>query len=323
VKEGDVPRLLLIAVAVVVISAAIPTEPGAEPAGSITAFVSIPPQQYVVDRIGGTHVTTEVLVAPGQSPHSFDATPKQMVALAESRVYFAIGLPFERELLARIKELHPDLEIVDMGRGVPRRKLEERAEHGTARGDPHRTSGDRAEHGPEEGHGDEAHGNTDPHIWLSPRLARIQARNVLVALVEIDPVHADDYRSNYASLLGDLNELDGEIAEALAPVRGRTIYVFHPAFGYLTDAYGLKQIAVETEGSEPSARDLARLIEEARRDGVRVIFVQPQFAPKSAAAVAREIGGAVVPIDPLAYDYLANLRTMASLIRKALAPEER
>jgi zinc transport system substrate-binding protein len=286
----------------VTLVAALATATSAEEQGAIRAFAGIPPIQYAVDRIGGAHVETSVLVPPGQSPHSFDATPRQMVALAESRVYFAVGLPFERELLARIEGLDPDLTVVDTGRGVPRRTFEER--------------GHEEEHGDALEHPDTA--PTDPHIWLSPRLFRVQARNVLLALSAIDPEHEDDYRENYEKLIIDLNALDAEIGQALAPVRGRAVYVFHPAFGYLTDAYGLTQVAVETGGSEPSARELAVLIRRAREDGVRVIFVQPQFATKSAEAVAREIGGAVVPIDPLAYDYLKNLRDMAGRIQSAL-----
>lgn len=317
-KEADMVPHVLLAIALLATSVTGAADPGEGPVDGLRVFVSIPPQQYVVDRIGGAHVATEVLIAPGQSPHSFDATPKQMVALAESRVYFAIGLPFERELLSRIAELNPDLVIVDMGRGVPRRSLDrhpdDQSEHGHGAIDPASGGHDR---------GDTTRGLTDPHIWLAPRLVRIQARNVLDALVDLDPAHADDYRTNLERLLADLNDLDAEITEVLAPVRGRTVYVFHPAFGYLTDAYGLNQVAVETGGSEPSARELARLIERAGRDSVRVIFVQPQFAAKSAEAVAREIGGAVVPIDPLAYDWLTNLRDMAARIREALEHSRR
>jgi len=311
-------RAALITIALVAAAA-----PGADADdGTIRAFVGIPPAQYVVDRIGGSHVATEVLVPPGQSPHSFDATPRQMVALAESRVYFAIGLPFERELLEGIEELNPNLVVVDMGRGVARRPLGGRDDEETGR-PAHEHGGDEDGY-PPHGHrdGDDAAGLSDPHIWLAPRPLGLQAANVCEALTDLDPAHAAEYRANLEALRADLSDLDHGLAETLAPLRGRTVYVFHPAFGYFTDAYGLTQVAVETGGSEPSARELAELIERAGEDGVRVIFVQPQFSAKSAEAVAREIGGVVVPIDPLAYDAAANLRTMAERIRAALAPDE-
>jgi zinc transport system substrate-binding protein len=314
----------MLAIAMLATLAASLVDQSAASDGIPRVFVGIPPQQYLVDRIAGTYVTTEVLVAPGQSPHSFDATPRQMVALAESRAYFAIGLQFERELITKIMELNPDLTIVDMGRGVPRRPIEG-DEEDPASGDTG-SEPDGSEHGGSANgheHGRAAGGLADPHIWLAPRLLAIEAENAAEALMALDPTHAADYRANLDALLADLNDLDRELAGALAPVREKTVYVFHPAFGYFTDAYGLKQVAVETGGSEPGARDLARLVEEARRDGVRVIFVQPEFATKSAEAVAREIGGAVVPIDPLAYDVIANLRTIARRIRAALIPEDR
>lgn len=297
------------------------------PSGEFKTFVSIPPQQYLVDRIGAPYVTTGVLVAPGRSPHSFDLTPRQMVALVESRAYFTIGLPFEREIIERIETLSPQLTIVDVGRGVPRRNLAEydseggsgRLEAGTSTHEHGAPAGplDRRDH---QDHAEEEPGGTDPHIWLAPALLKLEARNVFEALTELDPGHAAEYGANLAELVDELDALDAEIAEALAPIRGRTIYVFHPAFGYFADAYGLEQVAVETGGSEPGPRDLATLVERAKKDGVRVIFVQPQFASSSAKAVAREIGGAVVPIDPLAYDCLNNLRTVASRIHEALLP---
>lgn len=311
------PRVLL-AIAVLAVSVA-GSAAGEETAVSLSAFVGIPPAQYVVERIGGTRVATQVLVPPGQSPHSFDATPRQMVALAESDVYFAIALPFERELLTKIEELNPSLAVVDMGHGVPRRRFASDYHEEDRHEDSQRGNGTDE---PEHEHVAPAT-LPDPHIWLAPRLLRLQAANVAEALVELDPAGADGYRSNLDGLLTDLDALDRELTEALDPVRGRAIYVFHPAFGYFADAYGLTQVAVETGGSEPSARELAELIERAREDDVRVIFVQPQFASKSAEAVARAIDGVVVPIDPLAYDALTNLRRMAHLMREALTPVAR
>jgi len=243
--------------------------------------VCIDPLAYLVERIGGQLVDTSVLVAPGQDPHTYEPTPGQMARLAESRLYFAIGLPFENRLLPRIRELSSDLTVVDAGRGVARR-------------------------------------GGDPHIWMSPRLARTIAGNVCDALVAADPRNTAAYRAGLDSLLADLDALDAEIAAALKPLRGRSIYVFHDAFGYFADAYGMRQVAIETGGREPGPRHVAELIESAKADGVRVIFVQPQFSTMSAEAIAREIGGAVVRFDPLARDYIVNLRQAAMTVRDAL-----
>jgi zinc transport system substrate-binding protein len=113
--------------------------------------------------------------------------------------------------------------------------------------------------------------------------------------------------------------VDAELEETLRPLRGGILFVFHPAFGYFAEEYGLEQAAIEVEGHEPGPRELEKIISRAKERGVRVIFVQPQFSKKSAEAVARSIGGAVIPIDPLAYDWLDNLKRIGEKVRQGLS----
>ena len=153
---------------------------------------------------------------------------------------------------------------------------------------------------------------------MSPPLIRIQAANIADALQRADSTHAAVYRRGLATFLRDVDATHLRIQTALAPYQGQSFYVFHPAFGYLGDSYGLTQVAVEIEGKEPTPKQLAGLIKRARADGVRVIFVQPQFAERNARTVAKAIGGAVVPMNPLSRDYLANLERMAEALREAL-----
>ena len=164
----------------------------------------------------------------------------------------------------------------------------------------------------------ETSAHRDPHIWLSPPLLARLARNTAMALAAADPEGREQYQANLESYLERARATDRRIAALLAPLEGAPLFVFHPAFGYFADTYGLVQIAVETEGKEPSPRALTALIKHARQAGARVIFVQPQFDRKSAEAVAQGIGGAVVPLDPLARDVLANLEAMASAVDDAL-----
>jgi zinc transport system substrate-binding protein len=289
--------------------------PGQVKAGGqrIRVFVSIPPQAYLVERIGGERVQVEVLVKPGQSPHTFEPTPQQMASLAEAEVFFRIGVEFENTLMPRIESTMERLEVVDCREGVRLRRMEE---HGH---DEHREEGDDTGTPEEDAHqaGEEQEG-TDPHIWLSVRNAIRIAGTMREALVRLDPAGSDAYDRGLGELVDDLEALDRRITEILAPVAGKPFFVFHPSFGYFADDYGLEQIAVETGGTEPSARQLAGLIEEARERGVRVIFVQPQFSRVSAETVAAEIGGAVVPIDPLARDYIKNLELMARAVEEGL-----
>ena len=277
-------------------------------AGKLSVFVSIVPQAYLAQRVGGQRVTVEALVQPGQSPHNFAPTTAQMARLAGSRIFFTVGVNFEKSVVAKIAAAHPHLKIVDTRQGIRLRQMTARHDH---------------EHHAEHGHTDEhAPGREpvapDPHVWLSPRNAVIIARNISQALKAADPAHAAEYEKNLAACVADLKALDARIAAALAPLKGREFMVFHPAFGYFADDYGLKQLPVEIEGKDPDARALGHLIETAKAKKIRIIFVQPQFSSKRAQAVAEAIGGAVVPMDPLARDYLGNLGDMARKIEEAL-----
>jgi len=267
--------------------------------GEPIAFVSIGPQRYVVQSIAGSRIRVEVLVQPGQDPHTFEPTPKQMTQLSRGQLYFRIGVAFERSLIPRIRSSNPQLKIIDTQAGIELREIE------------------KGDHEGEKGKDHDEHG-MDPHTWLSPLLAKRQAQTIRDALIEADPGGREEYEAGYRNLAAELDGLHREIAAALAPYRGEEIFVYHPAYGYFIDEYGLRQVAVETGGSEPSAQQLARLIERARERQVRIVFVQPQFSRTGAEAVAEAIGGVVVPLDPLAEDYVENLREMARRIAEAL-----
>jgi len=161
-------------------------------------------------------------------------------------------------------------------------------------------------------------GQSDPHIWLAPPLLKIEAGNVAAALSAADPVHVKEYEANLAAFRAELDATDAKLRAELAPFTGRTFYVFHPAFGYFADAYGLRQAAVEIEGKSPTPKQLAGLIARARAEGVKMVFVQPQFDPRAAETVARAIEGRVASMDDLAPDVIKNLETMAAEIAAAL-----
>jgi len=297
-------------------------------AGKVQVFVSILPQAYFVERIGGPNVHVTVMVAPGQDVHTYEPMPRIMAELARAQVYFRVGMPFEEVILKKVGSAFKNLRIVDTAKGIALRAFKEDEEdhhaeeagheHGKGKHSPAEPSPARdAAH--EEGvHHGEA-GDIDPHIWLDPKLVKIQAATIAQTLSEIDPAHAEIYEGNLKAFRSELDRLDADLAKALAPFKGKAFYVYHPAYGYFADAYGLKQIAVETGGKQPSAHQLAGLIKQAKARGVRIIFVQPQFSTKSAEALAKAIGGVVVPMDDLAKDYMKNMREMAEKVRKAMA----
>ncbi|HSW46888.1 MAG TPA: zinc ABC transporter substrate-binding protein [Phycisphaerae bacterium] len=284
----------------------------AESDGRLSVYVSIPPQKYFVERVGGRHVRVGVLLKPGQSMHTYEPTPRQMVDLSSAKVYFSIGAPFERQVADKIRQALRDLKLVDTNEGIALLTTTQPCEYES------HAPGREGEHEHEHEH---AHSELDMHTWMSPRLVKTQALNICRALVQADPLHQADYEANLAAFHADLDAVDAEIAAALKPLKGRSFFVLHPAFGYFAEAYGLRQVAVESAGKQPSAKQIEELIEEARRSGVKLIFVQPQFSRRGAETVAQAIGGAVVPLDHLVEDYLGNLRHVAETIRAALTPQ--
>ena len=285
-----------------------PEPPGAAPgagapARRVRAIVSILPQAYFVERVGAEHVNVDVLVQPSQSPHSYEPTPKQMAALSKADVFFRIGVPFEEVVMRKIGAAYRDLNVVDTRRGIRLRRMKSAHPH-----DHH------GKHEQEAG--------ADPHVWLDPVNVRAMAATIADEFERLDPQHADAYKSNLKAFQADLDAVHARIAQTLAPLKGRKFYVFHPAFGYFGDRYGLEQEPVEIEGKQPSAKQLAHLITDARKEGVKVLFVQPQFAATSANKIAQSIGGAVVRIDPLARDCLKNLQDIAAKLEEALADQK-
>ena len=243
--------------------------------------VSILPQRYFVERVGGEYVAVNVMVEPGASPATYEPQPEQLRALSVADVYFSIGVPFENAWLERFASVNEELLIVDTTQGIERQ------------GDP--------EH-------------PDPHIWLSPALVKVQAQTIYETLAQLDPEHQETYRANLESFLADIDALDADIRETLAGVENRKFMVFHPSWGYFARDYGLEQLPVEVGGQEPSAAELAALVAEAKQEGIKVIFAQPEFSTRSAETLANEIGGEVLLISPLAPDWLDNLRRVAEVL---------
>jgi zinc transport system substrate-binding protein len=256
----------------------------------IVVTVSIPPQKYFVEKIGGERVSVRVMASSGLFVHAFEPKPQQMVSLNESRIYFAIGLPFEKAWLPRFRSANPALRIVETQKGIEKLPMQS----------PH-------------SHGEETvgHGEPDPHIWLSPALVKIQAKNILEALNESDPQGEAYYRRNYELFIGELNSLDEYIKKTLEGKKGASFLVFHPAWGYFAKDYGLEQISVEIEGKNPGPRDMKDIADMARAKGIRHVFVQPQISPRLAEVIARSIEGEVVVADPLAENWRQNLKEVA------------
>lgn len=264
----------------------------------IPVFVSILPQKYFVQQIGKRYVDVQVMVQPGASPATYEPKPAQMAAVSKAKAYFAVGVPFERTWLPKISAANSNMVVVHTDRDVPKRPMQTFAHHD-------RLSG--ADHG--EGH--HHSGGADPHIWLSPRLVKIQAQAIFEALQRIDPVHRAAYEINFHIFIDRIDALDRDLDRLFTKHAGDAFMVFHPSWGYFADRYGLQQVPVEIEGKAPKPAELAAMIRFARAEGIRILFAQPQFSTRSAALIAREIGGRVILIDPLAENWPDNLYRVA------------
>lgn len=247
--------------------------------------VSILPQQYFVERVGGEHVVVNVMVPPGEFPGTYEPKPEQVTALSTADAYISIDVPFERGWLERFQQTNPDMRMVNTTQGIERR------------GDAERP---------------------DPHIWLSPLLVKKQARTIADALIDLDPDHEADYTANLEAFLADLDMLSNETTTTLETLENRKFIVFHPAWGYFAQDYDLEMISIEVGGQEPSAAELATVIERAQEENISIVFAQPQFNPDSAQRIAEEIGGEVVLINPLAPDWLANQYRVADTFARVL-----
>ncbi|MFX0194988.1 MAG: metal ABC transporter solute-binding protein, Zn/Mn family [Candidatus Hodarchaeota archaeon] len=261
----------------------------------IGIVVTILPQAEFVEQIGKDKVQVTVLIPPGASPHTYEPTSSQLKDVSHAKMYAKVGSGVEFELvwMEKIIETNKEMLIVDCSKGIELREIEQ--------------------HTHEEEH-EHLHEGMDPHIWLSIRNAIKMVQNIRDGLTQINPANADFYEQNAASYLQSLIELDAEIQKNLADVKNRSFMVFHPAWGYFADDYGLEQIPIEVEGKEPSAQDLAYLIEKAEENNITVVFTSPQFNPKSAEVIAEGIGGHLVFIDPLARDYVTNMRIVADTL---------
>lgn len=274
--------------------------------GKLAIFVSIPPQAGFVRAIGGERVAVASFAGEGQDPHQISVQPKQMAALNRAHAYFSVGMPFEKHLVEKLREQDDPPLIVDTTAGIKLLRFDEGAH-------------DHGAHDHDDGH-DHEHGESDPHVWLAPEKIEQQVKNIAAALKQLAPEHAAEFDHNLAEYLGKLEALDRAISTQMEPLLGKTFFVYHPAFGYFADAYGLYQEPVQTGGQSPTPKALVEFIAHARADGAKIIFVQPQFDRSKAETVAKEIGGRVVPMDPLAEDVLANLKSIADNIAGALAP---
>jgi zinc transport system substrate-binding protein len=255
----------------------------------ILVAASVVPQTEFIEKVGGDRVIAISMIPVGAG-HSYDPTPRQIQDLAKASVYMQLGSgePFENNNMKSFIEINPTMKVVNSSTGIDLIK----------------------------------NGSADPHIWTSPKCAQIMVENTYKALAELDPENAGEYRKNADAYILELQELDAELEAELSALQSRSFMVYHPAWGYFSRDYNLTQIAIETDGKEPSPQSLVNFITVAKENNITVIFVQEQVSVAGATAIAESINGTVYVLDPLAKNYVENMRSVGQALLQQLSQDE-
>jgi zinc transport system substrate-binding protein len=261
--------------------------------GKLIVYATISPQKEMIETIGGDKVNVNIIVPQGSDPHTADLKPNQLTALSKAKIYVMVGsgIEFEVKSMDKIRDLNKNMLVVDSSKGIG---LIEMTEHD---------------------HEDETEGGKDPHIWTSLRNGKVMVQNIYEGLVAVDPENKEYYMKNRDEYLGRLDEADNYIMKELEGLDNRSFMIFHPSWGYFAKDYNLTQIPIEIEGKEPTLQSLTNTIEEAKKENIKTIFVSPGFSSKAADIITKEIGGRTEVIDPLAGNYIDNLKITANKIR--------
>ena len=254
--------------------------------------VSIEPLCYFAEKIAGSDYKFFSVVPAGQSPESFDPSPREMLRVGRAHAYMHIGqLGFEQILSNSIKENNSDTRVFDLSEGIDfflEGHLHVECSHG---GNSHIEEGHSHDH--------YHHGGHDPHIWTSFAGAKAMSENIFKALSSLNDKKGEYYKSNYLRLTAELELLEKSLHEQLDTLSCRSFLIFHPALTYFAEEFGLTQYSIEEDGKDPSPSSLKKLIEKARSEQIKVVFVQMEFDHRHAEQIASEIGAKVVTINPL------------------------
>lgn len=275
--------------------------------------VSILPQKYFTERITGDKFEINVLLPPGVSPHTFEPAPSILAKLAGSEAYLILGeVEFEKAWMDKFMSVKKDLKVFNTTEG---------ADYIEFYSDVDESEGDKEHHGHDHEHENDIeddghhHEGVDPHIWMSARQVKTIAQNTYKYISDIDPENAKFYKDNLDSFLKDLDKLDMQIKTILSEIRNRKFIIYHPALGYFARDYDLQEIPIEIDGKEPSPSQIKSVIDTARENGIRTVFIQKQFDSRMAQSIAEEIDGKVLQLDPLSEEWLNNMITIARTLQ--------
>jgi zinc transport system substrate-binding protein len=269
-------------------------------ANKIKIAASIPPVQFLVDGIGHDLISSFSFVPVGTEPEFFEPSPKDVVRLTSSQIYFSLGLPFEKKLKNHITGITKGLKMVDASRGIER--LGTTCQHDHA--------GEHSVH--------HTHGISDPHVWTSPKNIAIISKNILNSLIQLRPDKKKFFEDNYTKLMRRLEQLALRTKKLLSPYSSKGVWFVHGAWHYLLKQYNIKQYSFEIETKEPSPRQLVRMMNRAKSQNISSIFVQPQFRRQMALIFKKELNVNLIELDPNSYELLQNIEIAAQKISQSL-----
>jgi zinc transport system substrate-binding protein len=265
-----------------------------------TLVVSIEPLQFIVEAIVGDDFAVAVLVPPGASPETWEPTPQKMRTTENAPLVFSTGLiGFEAVILDHLPS--PE-RFVNLSAGI---ELVGTAGHACDAGHAYDST---------QAHDSvSAKGGFDPHIWMAPRALSKMARTAYERIHEKWP-DSTSYTANYRQLAERLTALDHEVSSRLAATHNRSFMVFHPSLTYYAHDYGLRQIALEIDGKEPSVKQLGDIVTLARKERISQILYQREFPRRTVEVVADEIGATPVEIDILGGNVMGNILYITDII---------
>ena len=252
-----------------------------------TIFVTISPLKSLVEGVTCGDYNIEVLVPDGASPETYEPTAKQLIQLNNAEHIYSTGLiTFEKTLLSNItrKEL-----VTELSNGIE--LIEGSCSHG---------------------HHHHSHG-VDPHIWTSPRALKTMVKTIC-EITMAQHLDSTKYIAASDKLICKINALDKLCDSMITENNVELLMVYHPAYTYYARDYDIEQIAIEHDGKEPSPRQLATLIEQARQHNIKAILIQPQYSKDKVQAIASECGAEVIEINPLATDILSEIERVTNII---------
>lgn len=266
--------------------------------GAKVLTVTIEPQRYFLEQIVGDKFQINTLVPPGSSPETYEPSPSAMINLGKSKAYFKVGfLGYENAWTDKLSENNPGLIIVDCSAGIEL-VYGGHGLHDHSHGDAHYDHNNAA----------------DPHVWSSAKNAILFSQNMLNAVVDMDIENADFYRDNFKKLTQKIIETDSTLTHLLSNIPSRSFIVYHPALAYLARDYDLEQHSIEFEGKNPSPAQMRELVDLAKNENIKIVFVQQEFDIKNTEVIAKEIGAKSHTINPLAYEWDEELIRVAQIL---------